>query len=189
MLKKLYDWMGTHVNKPYGVPLLGLLFFIEAIFFVPVDPLLILFCLENRKKAMYFATVATIFSVLGGAAGYLIGWQFWDACGSKLIEFFTTPETFNHIKCQYEIYETWAVLIAGFTPLPYKAVTLTAGFCKLPFIPFLVCSLISRGARFFLVAIIIRIWGVKIKEFIDKYFNLLALVFAILVVGAIWIFK
>ena len=189
MLKKMYDWMGTQTNKSYSVPLLAVLFFVEAIFFIPVDPLLILFCIENRKKSLYFALVATIASVIGGACAYLIGWKFWDLFGKKLISMICTQETFENIRNRYEIYESWAVLIAGFTPLPYKAVTITAGFCKLPILPFLVCSLIARGARFFLVAIVIRIWGQAIKTFIDKYFNILALIFVVLVIGAIWAFK
>ena len=189
MLKKMYDKLGGQVNKRYATPLLAVLFFIEAIFFVPVDPLLILFCLENRKKAIWFATVATIASVLGGILGYFIGFKFWDIFGKKLISFITTEQTFNHIKDQYAIYEVWAVLIAGFTPLPYKAVTLTAGFCKLPLIPFIFCSFIARGARFFAVAIVIKIWGTSIKKFIDKYFNMLALLFMLLVVIAVFLLR
>ena len=181
--------MGTQVHKSYATPLLAILFFIEAIFFVPVDPLLILFCLENRKKSIFFATVATISSVIGGAVAYYIGFQFWEMFGKKLIGLVTSEKTFEHIKTQYELYESWAVLIAGFTPLPYKAVTLTAGFCKLPFVPFIVYSFIARGARFFLVAITIKIWGAAIKNFIDKYFNLLAIIFILLVILTVWVFK
>ena len=189
MLRRLYDWMGRQVHKPYAMPLFSFLFFVEAIFFVPVDPLLILFCVENQKRSLYYAAIATISSVLGGAAAYYIGYEFWELFGKKLIAWATTPQTFEHIKLRYEQYESWAVLIAGFTPLPYKAVTLTAGFCKLPFVPFIFYSFISRGARFFLVAITIKIWGAAIKNFIDRYFNLLAILFILLVVGVVWLFK
>ena len=189
MLKKIYNYFGTQVNRPYATYLLAFLFFLEAIFFVPVDPLLILFCLENRKRALFFATIATIASVLGGIVAYYIGYKFWDLFGKKLISMITTEETFSHIRNQYKDYESLAVLVAGFTPLPYKAVTITAGFCKLPFLPFLLYSFIARGARFFLVATVIRIWGSPIKKFIDRFFNLLALLFIILVIGIIWVFK
>lgn len=189
MLKKLYDKLSCQVDKPYATPLLAVLFFIEAIFFVPVDPLLILFCLENRKKALWFATVATIASVLGGILGYIIGFKFWDLFGKKLISFITTEKTFNSIREQYAAYEIWAVLLAGFTPFPYKAVTLTAGFCKLPIIPFIFCSFIARGARFFTVALVIRIWGASIKKFIDRYFNLLALLFVLLIIVAVFLLR
>jgi len=87
------------------------------------------------------------------------------------------------------LYQNWAVLIAGFTPLPYKAITISAGFCKLSIIPFIVCSIISRGARFFLIAGALYVWGARIKVFIDRYFNQLVLLFTILVVVSVWFFS
>lgn len=187
MLKRAYDWMGTHVHTPYATPFLAALFFIESIFFIPVDPILMLFCLEDRRKSLYFAFVATIASVTGGIAAYFIGYAVWETFGQWLVALLFSQETFNNALRLYRDYESWAVLIAGFTPVPYKAVTLTAGFCKLPLIPFIVYSLIARGARFFLVASVIRIWGNEIKGFIDRYFNLLVVLFALLVIGCVWV--
>ena len=181
-LKRLYDWFGRQVHSPYATPLLIFLFFIEAIFFVPVDPLLILYCIEDRTKAFYYATLATLASVAGGIAAYYIGYAIWESVGQWLVHALFTQEQFDHAVHQYKLYESWAVLIAGFTPLPYKVVTLTAGFCKLPLVPFVVYSFISRGARFFLEAGIIRIWGAQIKEYIDRYFNLLVILFTALVI-------
>lgn len=186
ILKRMYYWCGQQVHTVYAVPLLAFLFFIEAIFFVPVDPLLILYCIEDRFQAFYFATVATLSSVAGGLMGYLIGYAIWESCGRALVGFVFSPETFQHALHQFERYESWAVLIAGFTPLPYKAVTLSAGFCKLPIIPFVIFSLLGRGARFFLIAASIRIWGQQIKEYIDRYFNILVLLFTVLVIGICW---
>jgi membrane protein YqaA with SNARE-associated domain len=186
MLKALYDKLGRQVHSPYATPLLGVLFFIEAIFFVPVDPLLMLYCIENRSRALWYAAVATFASVLGGVAGYYIGFAIWETVGIRLVGLFFSTQQFNYAIEQFRHYEIWAVLIAGFTPLPYKAVTLAAGFCKLPLIPFIICSAIARGARFFLVAIIIQIWGAQIKEFIDRYFNILVVLFTLLVIVAVW---
>ena len=188
-IRRLYDWMGSFVHSPYGDFILAAFFFIEAIFFFPSDPLLILFCIERQKKSLYYATVATFASVLGGIAGYYIGLSVWEVIGQRLVTIFSTQETFNHLCVQYKLYQNWAVLIAGFTPLPYKLVTLTAGFCKLPLLPFIVCSFIARGARFYLVAGIIYIWGATIKEYIDKYFNTLVFAFLLLVVLTVVIFK
>lgn len=187
-LKRLYDWFGKQVHTPYATPLLVFLFFIEAIFFIPVDPLLILYCIEDRTKSLYYATLATAASVAGGIAAYYIGFAIWESIGSWLVHLLFTPQQFEHALENYTKYESWAVLIAGFTPLPYKVVTLTAGFCKLPFVPFVLYSLISRGARFFLVAGIIMVWGRQIKECIDRYFNLLVLLFtALVIVTLLWL--
>lgn len=178
MIRRIYDWMGTKAHSPYASWWFFILFFVEAIFFVPVDPLLILFCLERPKKAWRFAFLATVASVLGGIAAYFIGYALWETLGKKLIFLITTKETFDKIGVLYRKYEVGAVLIAGFMPmLPYKAITLTAGFWKLPLLPFIVCSFIARGARFYMVAGVIRVWGTAIKQFIDQWFNYLVLLF------------
>jgi len=187
-LKRMYYWCGQQVHTVYAVPLLAFLFFVEAIFFVPVDPLLILYCIEDRAQAFYFATVATLSSVAGGLMAYFIGYAIWESCGRVLVGLLFSPETFNQVVHSYEQYESWAVLIAGFTPIPYKAITLTAGFCKLPLIPFIIFSMIGRGARFYLIAFGIHFWGEKVKEYIDRYFNLLVIFFTLLVVGTCWWF-
>lgn len=188
MLKRLYDWLGKQVHSPYAVPLLAVLFFVEAIFFIPVDPILMLYCMEYQKKSLYFAFVATIASVLGGITGYMIGALLWATVGQSLVSLILSQETFDHAVGQFNEHQNWAVLIAGFTPVPYKAVTLGAGFCKLPLIPFIINSLISRGARFFLIGAIISVWGKQMKVYIDRYFNILAVLFVILVALCMWLF-
>lgn len=194
MLKRIYDWLGSKVHSKYADPFLCVLFFLEALVLVPVDPILILYCLEHRKRALQYAAMATISSVIGGISGYFLGSFLWDMVGQqilnfKIISYILPQETFFYLKMQYHKYAHWAILISGFTPIPYKAATLSAGFCKLPFLPFIFFSCIARGARFFLVAIIIRIWGSKIKLFIDRYFNILTIVFFALLGLAIFITK
>lgn len=188
-IRKLYDWMGTFVYHTWGEAILAALFFIEAIFFVPADPLLILFCVQQPRKSFYYATLATSASVLGGICGYYLGMAVWTTIGSWLIALFTTQETFEYLCQQYAHYQNWAVLIAGFTPIPFKAVTLTAGFCRLPLLPFIVCSFIARGARFYLIAVLAHQWGKEIKLFIDRHFNFLVLTFIVLVILSLFILK
>jgi membrane protein YqaA with SNARE-associated domain len=188
-IRNLYDWMGEQVNSPYATWLLAMFFFIEAIFFFPADPLLILFCVEKREKAWFYATVATIASVAGGVLGYYLGYGLWHLVGTSLINLFSTQQTFNALCEQYKLYQTWAVLVAGFTPIPYKLVTLTAGFCKLPLLPFILCSFIARGARFYLVGGVIYLWGDTIKGYIDRYFNILVVIFTLLLVATFVIFR
>ena len=189
VIRKVYDWMGQKAHSKRAIPWLSFLFFIEAFFFIPVDPLLILFCVENNKRSFFYATVATISSVLGGIFGYMIGNLMWQSIGSKLVSWIISEATFNQAVLKYKFYQNWAVLIAGFTPLPYKAVTLSAGFCNLPLAPFIIFSLIARGTRFFLIAGAIKIWGVQIKNFIDKYFNQLALFFVLIIILGFWLLK
>jgi len=182
VLKNIYNWMGRKVHSSYADVWLSALFFIEAVFFIPVDPLLILFCIQNRKKSLYYATIATISSVTGGVFGYFIGAALWSSVGVTLISWAISESAFASAVETYRQYQNWAVLIAGFTPLPYKAITLSAGFCNLPIVPFIACSLLSRGARFFLVAGLLRIWGEQVKDFIDRYFNQLVLLFVALLI-------
>ncbi|KKP35481.1 MAG: hypothetical protein UR26_C0004G0028 [candidate division TM6 bacterium GW2011_GWF2_32_72] len=188
-LKKLYKWVGSQVHTKFANPILAFLFFIEAIFFVPVDPILVLFCIEKRNKAFHYAAIATLFSVLGGICGYFIGFAVWETIGQKLINLFVSESTFLNIQDKYHQYESWAVLIAGFTPIPYKAVTLTAGFFKLPLLPFIWFSAIARGARFFLIASVIKIWGGQIQHFIDRYFNLLVALFLLMIIAFTLVLK
>lgn len=181
--------MGTKTQSAYADLWLALLFFIEAIFFIPVDPLLMIYCIENKKKSLHYAFIATISSVAGGLFAYLIGAFLWGSIGTSLVNLFLSEAAFSKAVNTYGQYQVWAVLVAGFTPLPYKAITLSAGFCRLPILPFIICSIISRGARFFLVASLLRIWGTQVRHFIDRYFNQLVLLFVFLVVISFAIFK
>ena len=193
-IRKLYDWMGTRVHSKHADLILGVLFYLEAIFFLPTDPMLIIYCIERRDKAYRYATIATLSSVLGGFTGYYIGYWLWIHAGQQIIHnpfvaYVMSPETFTRLCVLYKKYEAVAILAAAFTPIPYKAATLTAGFCNLALMPFLIASLIGRGARFFLYAVTISIWGKQIKEYIDRYFNLLVVFAMILISGAIWLMK
>ncbi len=186
-IRKIYNWMENKTASKYAVLWLGFLFFVEAFFFLPVDPLLILFCINNNKKSLYYALIATVSSVAGGIFGYTLGALLWSGIGSKMIGILISQTAFDSAILKYKLYQNWAVLIAGFTPLPYKAITLSAGFCKLNIVPFILFSLISRGARFFLLAGAIRIWGFQIKGIIDQYFNQLVILFTLLIVISFWL--
>jgi len=181
-IRKVYDWMGKKVYSKYANLWLAGLFFIEAVFFIPVDPLLILFCVQNNKKSLKYATIATLSSVTGGVVAYGIGKLMWDTVGINLVKWVISETAFNTAVLKYKLYQNWAVLIAGFTPLPYKAVTLSAGFCGLSLAPFILYS-------FFLVAGSIRIWGPQIKIFIDRYFNQLVILFTIILIASVWLLK
>ena len=185
--------MGASINSPYADYILGFLFYLEAIFFLPTDPILILYCLERREKAIWYATVSLIGSVLGGITSYMLGIYLWNTCGEAIIHnhwinHVLTPKMFYRLSAQYQKYEWLAVAIAGFTPVPYKAATLAAGFCKVSFIPFVLSSIVSRGARFYLLALVCKVFGEHIKDSVHKYFNLILLFAVVIIVLTVWLF-
>lgn len=198
--RSLYDWVLRWSESKHSLTALFLLSLAEASFFpVPPDALLIALCMGAYRKWVKFAVVCSIGSVIGGAVGYLIGYGAFEVIGEKIVAFTaslsgTSPdELLTQAQYWFNVKEVagmkvgvWAVGIAGFTPIPYKVFTIAAGFFEMSFIPFLIASAISRSARFFVVAGIIgllyRKHGDKIKEWIDRYFNLLAIAFVVLLV-------
>jgi len=186
VFRRLYDWVLHWAQTPYGVPALFLLAFAESsVFPVPPDVLLIALSISLPHRAWYYATVCALGSVSGGAVGYLLGWGFW----SLLDEFFFTyvpgftPELFARVQGLYASHDFWVVFAAGFTPIPYKVITIAAGVFLINFPVFVLASLIGRSARFFLVAGLIRRFGPGIRSFVDHYFNLLSLLFLLLLIG------
>ena len=135
-----------------------------------------------------FALVCSIGSVLGGMFGYLLGWQFMDLIGSRIVAFYHFQPQFDKIGAWYEQYNAWAVAVAGFTPLPYKVFTLAAGAFEINFPVFVLASAVSRSARFFIVAGLLYKFGPAAKVFIEKHFNILSIVFVVsLVLGFVLI--
>lgn len=181
MLRRLYDWVLHWADTPYGTWALFLLAFCESSFFpIPPDILLIALAVAAPKKSIKYALVCSIGSVLGGCFGYLIGWRFMETIGNKIILFYDFGDKFNYIRNLYQSYDAWAVGVAGFTPIPYKVFTISAGAFGINFPVFLLASLISRSARFFLVGGLIYRFGPRIQAFIEKYFNILAIAFTVL---------
>jgi membrane protein YqaA with SNARE-associated domain len=181
--RRLYDWVLGWADSPYGALALFVLAFVEASFFiVPPDVLLIALCVGRPRRSIHFAGLCTLGSVLGGIFGYLIGYQLYELLGRPIIEFYGAAEAFQRVGDLYRENLILALGTAGFTPIPYKVFTIAAGAFTVPFLAFVAISAASRGARFFLVAGLIRIWGPRIRVFIDRYFNLLTIAFVIALV-------
>ncbi len=190
MFKKLYEWVLSWAETPYGSWALFILAFSESSFFpIPPDVLLIALAVGKPEKSLKFALICSVGSVLGGILGYVIGWHFMAILGGKIVAFYGLTEKVAYIGSLYHQYDAWAVGIAGFTPIPYKVFTITAGAFKINFFIFLFASAVSRSLRFFLVGGLIYKFGPRIQTFIDKYFNLLAVVFTILLVGGFILIK
>lgn len=182
MVRRMYDWVLSWAEHPYGATALFLLAFAESSFFpIPPDVLLIALALGHTVGAFRFALICSIGSVLGGVAGYVIGWQLMDIVGQPILEFYHAQDKFAEVQNRFLEYGGWAVAVAGFTPIPYKVFTIASGAAQLSLPTFVTASILSRSARFFLVSSLIYYFGPTIKSFIDTYFNLLTIVFTILV--------
>jgi membrane protein YqaA with SNARE-associated domain len=179
-IRRTYDWVLGWAESPYGSAALFVLAFIEAsFFFVPPDVLLIALCVGRPRRSLFFAGLSTVGSVLGGIFGYVIGYQLFELIGQPIIEFYNAGDAFRRVGELYSANLVLALGTAGFTPIPYKVFTIAAGAFAVPFVPFVIISAVSRGARFFIVAGLIRVWGPQIRDFIDRYFNLLTVLFVV----------
>ena len=191
-VRRLYDWVLGWAESPYGALALFVLAMVESIFFpVPPDVLLIALVLGSRSRAFYLALICSVGSIVGGSIGYSLGHYAWltsDGFTSLAHFFFDIVPGFDQ-EVYLEVgqrFDEWGfeiIFAAGFTPIPYKIFTISAGAFDVDFLRFLFASAVSRSARFFAVATLIWLFGEPIKSFIDRYFNLLAIVFTILLIG------
>jgi len=184
--RRLYDWVLSWAERPQGPGALGVLAFAESSFFpIPPDPLLIALCLGAPRRSLSFAAICTAASVAGGAVGYAIGWGVWTMVSDFFFTYVpgVTPEAFERVRVLYDRWDFWAIFVAGLTPVPYKVFTLSAGVFEISLPIFVIASITSRGARFFLLAALIYIFGPGIQGFIDRHFDRLVWLFFLLLVG------
>jgi len=185
-LRGLYEWTMDKASHPHAVWWLAFFAFVESSFFpTPPHPLLGLMCLAEPKKAVKFAAVATLASVAGALLGYAIGWGLYDTVGVWLINALGLTEAFPVAACHLREYDFEAILIAGATPVPFKLLTITAGFIGMNLVTFVLSSLFARALIFMTVGILFRVFGAPIKRVIDKYLGTVTTVFVVLVVGGV----
>jgi membrane protein YqaA with SNARE-associated domain len=190
LVRRLYDWVLSWAETPYGVAALFVLAVAESSFFpIPPDVLLIALGLSIPTKALRYALWCTVGSVLGGVIGYFLGFALWSSVEPLIIPALFSAEKFAKVAGLYNEYGVPVVFAAGFTPIPYKVFTVAAGVAEINLPAFIATSFVGRGARFFLVAVVIRRYGVQAKDFIDRYFNLVTLAFTVLLVGAFVLLK
>ena len=189
-LKKTYNWTLEKAQHKNAKWYLSLISFAESSFFpIPPDILLIPMSLASKAKAIFYAFICTLFSVLGGILGYAIGYFFFNSVGIYIVEFYHLENSFNIFEDYYKEFGILIVLGAGITPFPYKFITIASGVFGLNIFLFIIVSIIGRGLRFYLIAILLYFFGEKIKLIIDKYFNILTIVFFILLVGSVFIIR
>ncbi|KKJ77817.1 cytochrome B561 [Kiloniella litopenaei] len=184
MFRSLYNWTMSLAAHPHALLALGFIAFIESsVFPIPPDILIIPMVLAARDQAWKIALIATVASVLGGMFGYGIGAFLFESIGQPIIEFYGKVEYLEDFRTRYNDWGAWIVFIAGVTPFPYKVITIASGFFELNFTVFSISSFGARGLRFFLVAGLLWYFGQPIRIFIEKYLNILATIFCILLIG------
>jgi membrane protein YqaA with SNARE-associated domain len=181
MIRKIYDWTMRLAAHPHALAWLALIACIESIFFpIPPDVMIIPMVLAAREKAWKIATVATLASAVGGVVGYGLGYFLYEEVGRPIIDFYGYAAKYATFQGWYEEYGAWIVGAGGFTPIPYKVITIASGVVQLNFPTFFIVSVLSRGARFFIVSALLWRFGAPIRGFVEARLGLLALLFFIM---------
>lgn len=187
MLRRIYDWCIEAAHKPYAVWILGIVSFAESSFFpIPPDVMLIPMSLARPQRAIFYALLCTVTSVAGGVLGYAIGALLYDSVGQWLIQLYGYGDKVDAFRAGYAEYGAWIILLKGLTPIPYKLVTITSGFANYNIWMFIGLSIVARGARFLVVAVLLNRYGVWIRAQIEARLGLWVGLFAgVLVLGFI----
>ncbi len=189
-VRSLYDWVVGFSERPNAVRTLFVIAFAESSFFpIPPDVRLIPLAIGNPRRALRFAALCTVGSSLGALLGYFLGLEFYEVIGQRIVAFYSVGEQYERVQALYQQWDVVAIALAGFTPIPFKIFTITAGVFKINLLTFTIVVLLSRGARFFLLGGLIWRFGPSIRNFVDRYFNLLVILFSILLVGGFLIVK
>lgn len=184
MLRRMYDWCIAAADKPYALWLMGAVSFAESSFFpIPPDVMLIPMSLARPHKAWWYALVCTVTSVAGGVVGYLIGALLYDSVGQWVINLYGYGDKVEAFRASYAEYGAWIILLKGLTPIPYKLVTITSGFANYNLFLFIVFSIIARGGRFFVVAIVLNRYGEVIRHTIERHLGLWVILGTIVLVA------
>ena len=180
MLRRTYEWMLRAAERPFAPYVLAAIAFAESSFFpVPPDIMLVPMALARPRQAWFYAAICTVASVLGGLVGYAIGALLFDTIGHWLFRLYNLESGAEAFRESYARYGAWIILLKGFTPIPYKLVTITSGFAGYDLLTFTILSIITRGARFALLAVLLGRFGEPIKRLLDRH---LGAAFALLIV-------
>ncbi len=190
MLRRLYNWGIEKAKSKHAERVLFGVAFAESSFFpLPPDIILMAMVLSSREKWLRYFAICLAGSVLGGIAGYGIGYGVWEVVHPWFFKYIFSEATFEKVRNLYVQYDFWAVFAAGFTPIPYKVFTIAAGVASLDVPRFILASIVGRGGRFILVAFLLHRFGAPIRTFIEKYFNYVTIAFAILLIGGFYVIK
>ncbi len=188
MLRRLYDWTIRMADHPRALWVLALVAFAESsVFPIPPDIIMIPMILANPRRAWLIALVALVASVLGGILGYAIGAFAYDTIGQPILASLGKADAMAEFSTRFNDFGFWAVLGAGITPFPYKVITIMSGWTGMPFMTFVLTSILARGLRFFIVAGLLWKFGEPVRDFIEKRLGLVATLFLILLLGGFYL--
>ncbi|MDX8392660.1 MAG: YqaA family protein [Mariprofundaceae bacterium] len=183
-LRRCYDWTLSWAEHPQAQTALFFIAVIEAsVFPIPPDILLLALALGRPELGLRLAAISTAGSMVGACIGYLIGMLLFVSVAQPVLEFYGAMEQFSHVQTLFQEYGLWVVLIAGFSPIPFKIITIAAGAFGLPFIGFFLAALLSRGARFFLEGMLLQWGGSRLRSIVDRHFEWLTVAIVVLVVA------
>jgi membrane protein YqaA with SNARE-associated domain len=184
MLRRAYDWaMRTAAHKHAEWALAGVSFVESSVFPIPPDVILMPMVLADRSKAWRYAAIATISSVIGGFLGYAIGYFLFEAVGQPILEFYHVMDKYDSLKHSFDEWGAWIIIAKGWTPIPYKFLTITSGALQFDLLAFTIASVVSRGMRFFLVAGLLWAFGPPIRAFVEKRLTLVTTLFVVILIG------
>ena len=184
MIKALYDRTMALADHPHALWALALVAFVESsVFPIPPDVLMIPMILARPSRAFLIASIALVFSVLGGLAGYAIGALAFETIGQPVLTAMGKADAMAEFNTRFNDLGFWAVLTAGITPFPYKVITIMSGWTGMPLATFVTTSILARALRFFIVAGLLWKFGAPIRDFIEKRLGLMFTLFVLLLIG------
>ncbi len=188
MMRPLYDRVMRLAARPDAIYWLAAISFIESsVFPIPPDVLLIPMVLANRTRAFWIATVCTVSSVIGGFLGYAIGYFAFEAIGRPVLELYGAMDKYMSVKATFDHWGAWFIIVKGMTPIPYKLVTIVSGLLTYNFALFVLLSIITRGARFFLLAALLHRFGDQARAILDRHFGAFMVVILVFIVLGFWL--
>ena len=188
MFKRLYHWTLSLAESPHATWALAIVAFAESSFFpIPPDVILVPMALAKPRRALVYAAICTVASVLGGILGYAIGSALYDSVGLWLIGFYRLEDKVAVLQTQFDNYGGWIILIKGLTPIPFKLVTILSGFARFNFPLFVLLCCITRGARFFLLAGLLNWFGEPIKAALERHFDIFLGLILVAIIGGFWL--
>ncbi len=188
MFQRLYRWTLSLAESPKAVPSLAAISFAESSFFpIPPDVVLVPMSLAKPERAYYYAMVCTIASVLGGIVGYGIGYLLYETVGQWLMNLYGYAAKVDALRSFYAEWGWAFILVKGVTPIPYKLVTIVSGLLEYNFFLFVLLSMITRGARFFILAALLHRFGDQARAILDRYFAVFMVLILVFIVGGFWL--
>lgn len=185
---KLYGWASEKAASKKAPLWIGILFLLELVLFIPLDAVLMFFCLQAPKKTFLYVLIAAVASSIAGVGGYLVGHFLWDTLGPFVVPHLIAPSSFDRVAGHFHLYQHWALFLGTLFPLPLKVLSLAAGIFHFKLLQVIGCILAARLLRFGLVGGAMLLWGERVKQFLDRHFHRVALVIGAKIAAAFVLF-